>query len=46
MFHKWLKKYSPFGYFILIINKSFTIAIRCVNRYQSHTKNCKYCNDA
>lgn len=47
MFHKWLQKYSPFWLFY-IYNQTSSPLLRqdVLDRYQSHTKNCKYCNDA
>lgn len=47
MFHKWLKKYNPIWLFYIYNQTGSQLSRQDVlDRYQSHVKNCKYCNDA
>ena len=48
LFHKWLKKYSPI-WLLYIHNQTTSSPLSrqdVLDRYQSHVKNCKYCNAA
>jgi hypothetical protein len=46
MFHKWLNKYNPLWFNYILNQTSVEMdRIEVFNRYESHTKNCKYCSE-